>query len=72
MSPLDPLTNRKLEVLELLTQHLQNKEIAEKPSDSPATVKTHPQNVYQKLNAGNCRDLILPIFSDQVQKISQK
>jgi LuxR family maltose regulon positive regulatory protein len=52
-SLVEPLTNRELEILEMLAQRLQNKEIAEKLSISPTTVKTHLQNIYQKLSVTN-------------------
>jgi LuxR family maltose regulon positive regulatory protein len=45
-----PLTNRELQILDLLGQHLQNKEIAVKLFISPETIKTHLNNIYRKLN----------------------
>ncbi len=54
-SLIEPLTNRELEILRLVAQRLQNKEIGENLFISSQTVKTHLQNIYQKLNASNRR-----------------
>ena len=47
---IEPLSNRELQILDLVAQRLQNKEIATKLFISPGTVKSHLNSIYRKLN----------------------
>ncbi|MDO6442475.1 LuxR C-terminal-related transcriptional regulator [Marinobacter sp. 2_MG-2023] len=48
----DPLSQRELEVLGLINAGHSNKDIAERMSVAPATVKAHIRNIYGKLDVG--------------------
>ena len=54
----EPLSNRELDVLDLLAQRLSNKEIAEKLFLSTTTVKGHLQNIYGQLNVKKRREAV--------------
>ncbi len=47
---IDALTDREMEVLQLISDGFSNKEIAEKLVVTVGTVKTHTSNIYRKLN----------------------
>lgn len=46
---IEPLTNREVEILNLIGQHLSNEEIARALFVSPLTVKSHIRNLFDKL-----------------------
>jgi LuxR family maltose regulon positive regulatory protein len=55
---MEPLTDREAEILQLLAKRYSNKEIAAELVISPATVKGHTINLYQKLSVHNRRDAV--------------
>ena len=55
---IEPLSERELEVMALLSERLSNKEIAQELTISPTTVKRHTVNIYQKLSVGSRRDAV--------------
>jgi LuxR family maltose regulon positive regulatory protein len=52
------LTDRESEILSLISQHLQNKEIGEKLFISTETVKKHTNRIYHKLHVDNRRKAV--------------
>ncbi len=50
---IEPLTNREMEVLEMLAQRLTAKEIGSSLFISERTVKRHTANIYQKLGVNS-------------------
>jgi len=55
-NPAAPLTNREIDILDLLKGRLSNQEIADKLYISPETVKRHLYNIYRKLSVKNRRE----------------
>ena len=56
---IESLTQRESEILEMLSQRLQDKEIAKHLNISPTTVKSHLKNIYQKLDVHNRREAVV-------------
>jgi LuxR family maltose regulon positive regulatory protein len=57
-SLIEPLTQRELEVLQMLARQLPNAEIAQNLGISSLTVKKHTINIYQKLNVQNRHEAV--------------
>ena len=63
---MDPLTKRELEVIELISKGLKNKEIANELYISVGTVKTHIIKIYSKLDARNRTEAIIKATDLQI------
>jgi len=57
--PIQPLSEREMEILQLLAEGLSNKAISEKVSLSENTVKYHLKNILHKLNVQNRTEAVM-------------
>lgn len=57
--PVDPLTDREMEILTLLARGYQDKEIADQLFLSIKTVRTHLRSIYQKLHVRSRTEAVL-------------
>jgi len=68
----DPLTPRELEVLNLLAQGNENREIAEKLVISEATTRTHVSNIMSKLHLANRTQAALYALKEGLVSLEKK
>jgi DNA-binding NarL/FixJ family response regulator len=71
-SEVEPLTPREMEVLQLLAQGLQNKEIAAELVISQRTVKFHVSSIMGKLGAGNRTEAVAIAAQQGLVELSNK
>ena len=62
---LNALSTREQNVLQLLVEGLEYKQIAEKLFISPATVRTHIANIYQKLHVNSKAQAIMLAYKNK-------
>ena len=61
-TPLETLSNRENEILQLLSKGLLYKEIADQLSISTSTVRQHIHNIYEKLHVQNRTEALNKVF----------
>jgi len=67
VNPLDPLTGREQDVLQLLLSGKTNKDIAAELIISENTVKTHVRNIYSKYDVSSRAELISTLLKNQIR-----
>lgn len=63
------LTKQEICILELVSEGLINKEIAERLNISVATIKAHLESIYKKLNAHNRVQAVVKAISLELIKV---
>jgi len=71
-SELPHLTERELEILQLLCQGLNNEKISETIHLSPKTIEKHKSNLFQKTNTNNTVNLIIYAFRNDLVMIDRE
>ncbi len=71
-APSEPLTQRELEVLRLLAQGLENREIAQRLVVSEATVRTHVSNILGKLHLASRTQAALYALREGLAKLEHE
>jgi DNA-binding CsgD family transcriptional regulator len=56
-SPLERLTDREIEVFEMIGQGLTSRQVAKRLNLSPKTVETHREHLKEKLDLKNANEL---------------
>jgi DNA-binding CsgD family transcriptional regulator len=59
INPLFALSNRELEIIQLISQELNNDEIAKKLAISKRTVETHRKNIFKKTKVKSVVGLVM-------------
>lgn len=59
LNPLFALSNRELEIIQLISEELNNDEIAKKLAISKRTVETHRKNIFKKTKVKSVVGLVL-------------
>ncbi|AUN14539.1 LuxR C-terminal-related transcriptional regulator [Paraclostridium sordellii] len=62
----DSLTNREKEIIQLIGEGLDNKQIAKKIYIEECTVKKHVSNILKKLNLRSRKDIIIYLSNEQI------
>lgn len=70
-SEMEKLSPRESEILQLLSEGLFNKEIADRLKISSATIRNHLHHIYEKLHVG-CRTEAVKKFTDTVGVFNQQ